>query len=153
MIKYTDSQVVFRELPDLVTLAINISNCQNRCHNCHSKELWEDIGQVLNEDEITSLIKKNDGINAICLMGEGKDWKEVLNLAQFVKNNYPDLKVGIYSGRDNVESEFYEVFDYVKIGRYDEKCGGLDKKTTNQQLFEVKNGVVEDITKKFWEKS
>lgn len=152
MIKYTDSQVVFRELPDLVTLAINISNCQNRCHNCHSKELWGDIGEVLNEDEIMSLIKKNDGINAICFMGEGKDWKEVLNLAQFVKNHYPDLKVGIYSGRDIVEPEFYDVFDYVKIGRYDEKRGGLDKETTNQQLFEIKNGVVEDITRKFWKK-
>ena len=39
MLKYVDSQITFREIPDEITLCINISNCPFRCKGCHSKEL------------------------------------------------------------------------------------------------------------------
>jgi len=39
MLKYTTAQVVFSEIPDEITLAINLSNCPIHCPNCHSKEL------------------------------------------------------------------------------------------------------------------
>lgn len=149
MLKYTDTMVVFSEIPEHITLAINISNCQNRCPKCHSKELWGDIGEFLTEDKITSLIEENDGINAICFMGEGKDWNDVINLAKFVRKKYPKLKIGIYSGRDEVEDVFFNTFDFVKIGRYDEKCGSLNKETTNQRMYEIINGQKNDITYKF----
>ena len=47
MLKYVNSSVVFQEIPDEVTLAINISNCPCHCPGCHSKYLWEDIGLPL----------------------------------------------------------------------------------------------------------
>lgn len=31
MVKYTDIQVTFREIPDEITLCINISGCPNHC--------------------------------------------------------------------------------------------------------------------------
>ena len=45
MIKYkTDTvQVVFEEIPDEVTLAIEITNCPGMCVGCHSPWLRGDI--------------------------------------------------------------------------------------------------------------
>ena len=51
MIKYKDYYVVFEEIPDKITLAVNITNCQNRCIGCHSPELRENIGKELTTDE------------------------------------------------------------------------------------------------------
>ena len=39
MLKYVDTKVVFAEVPDEVTLAINISNCPCHCDGCHSEYL------------------------------------------------------------------------------------------------------------------
>lgn len=39
MLKYVDTAIVFSEIPDEVTLAINISGCPNKCKNCHSQYL------------------------------------------------------------------------------------------------------------------
>ena len=152
MVKYTDTMIVFSEIPEHISLAINISNCQNRCPNCHSKELWGDIGEFLTEEKIMSLIEENDGINAICFMGEGKDWNDIIDLANFVRKKYPNLKIGIYSGRDEVEDIFFNTFDFVKVGRYDEKYGPLNKNTTNQRMYEIIDGKRNDVTYKFWRK-
>ena len=68
---------------------------------------------------------------------------------KYIKHNY-NLKVAIYSGRNNVESDFYEVFDYIKIGEYKEEFGPLNKETTNQRLYEIGADGIKDITYKFW---
>ena len=52
MLKYTTAEVTFREIPDEITLCINISNCPIHCADCHSKELWGDIGTELSFDEL-----------------------------------------------------------------------------------------------------
>lgn len=45
MLKYVNGGVVFQEIPDEVTLSINISNCPCHCPSCHSQYLWKDIGE------------------------------------------------------------------------------------------------------------
>ena len=45
MLKYANFDIVFQEVPEEVTLAINISNCPNQCPGCHSKYLWENKGK------------------------------------------------------------------------------------------------------------
>ena len=44
MLKYVDTKVTFAEVPNEISLCINISNCPCKCHNCHSSYLAEDIG-------------------------------------------------------------------------------------------------------------
>ena len=149
MLKFKDSYIVFEEIPDRVSLAVNITNCQNNCVGCHSPELRLNNGEELTEGIIDKLIKENYGIDCFLFMGEGKDRGRLLELAKYIKHNY-DLKVAIYSGRNNVESDFYEVFDYIKIGEYKEEFGPLNKKTTNQRLYEVGADGIKDITYKFW---
>lgn len=151
MIKYKDCYVVFEEIPDMLSLAINLTNCQNNCIGCHSPELRGDIGNVLTEDVLDKLINDNFGINCVLFMGEGNDKETLIALAKYIKTKY-NLKTAIYSGRNKVEDEFYGVFDYIKIGPYVEKYGPLNSETTNQKFYFVGNDGIEDITYKFWRK-
>lgn len=153
MIKYSDSFVVFEEIPDKVSLALNITNCANNCPGCHSPELALDMGQELTEDTIDRLIKGNAGANCFLFMGEGRDYKRLLELVMYIKEKYPYMAVGVYSGRDEVEDEYYKVFDYVKVGPYKQDLGPLNKRTTNQRLYKMVDGVKTDITERFWKNS
>lgn len=160
MIKFTDYMVTFREVPDEISLCINISNCPNRCLGCHSKELWEDIGEELTDEKLCSLIAKNEGITCVCLMGGDSDPKRVEELCKLVKTNFPGLLTCWYSGkRENSIDLSY--LDYLKLGPYIEQLGGLDRPTTNQRFYAVElsrstdenynpeYGLI-DITDKFW---
>lgn len=151
MIKFVDTEVVFREFPDEVTLAINLSLCPNHCINCHSEYLSQDIGLELTETVLDSLIKENNGITCIGFMGGDNDTKTLLKLISYVKNT-TNLNVGWYSGKDKIDQDILSsnLCDYIKIGHYDEKYGPLDKKMTNQKLYFLSDTGYEDITYKFW---
>ena len=58
MLKYADVKVVFREVPDEIALAINITNCPCHCKGCHSEYLANDFGEVLDEASVDELISK-----------------------------------------------------------------------------------------------
>ena len=152
MIKYDGSYIVFEEIPDKVSLAINITNCQNNCIGCHSPELRQNTGKVLTIEELERLIKENRGINCVVFMGEGNDRITLLDLALYVKIYHKELSVAIYSGRKEVENDFYTIFDYVKVGPYIKEYGPLNTETTNQRLYKVVDGERIDITQLFWRK-
>ena len=98
MLKYVESDVVFQEVPDEITLAINISGCTVRCPDCHSKHLWDDVGHPLTVSVLNNLITKNKGITCVAFMG-GSD--EIFDLAKWIKTN-TDLKVCWYTGRTEI---------------------------------------------------
>ena len=98
--KFVDTAVVFSEIPDEVTLAINISECPIKCPDCHSKYLWENIGKTLDGSSLNSLIKKNEGISCVCLMGGDADVPYVMSLFSYIKKSYPELKTAWYSGQN-----------------------------------------------------
>jgi len=162
MVKYHDAMVVFEEIPNEITLAINITNCPCKCPGCHSKFLWEDIGTELTQDELTELIRKNNGVTCVCFMGGDAMPDEIIDLAKFIKQTHESLKVGWYSGRDNYYKNInFNWFDYIKLGHYDDKFGALNKKTTNQKLYKLTHKKLEDgikridfenITHLFWKK-
>ena len=155
MLKYVDSKVVFAEIPDEITLAINISNCPCHCEECHSPYLAEDIGEPLDLQHLTDLIDSNRGITCVCIMGGDANPSEVDDIAQDIKEYYPELKVGWYSGRDYISKDIdMSNFNYIKYGHYDKDKGPLNSKTTNQVMLEIDviQGKVftKDITAKFW---
>ena len=149
MIKYKDSYIVFEEIPNRVSLALNITNWQNMCVGCHSPELRLNSGIELTEDEIDKLINENYGIDCVVFMGEGKDKESLLKLVTYIKEKH-NILVGVYSGRNEVEEEYFDVFDYVKVGEYKQEYGPLNNKTTNQRLYKIDNGNIENITFLFW---
>ena len=155
MLKYLNTQVTFSEVPDEITLCINITGCKIGCKNCHSSYLAEDIGEPLDLQHLTNLIDSNRGISCVCIMGGDANPSEVDDIAQDIKEYYPELKVAWYSGRQELSKDInLENFDYVKLGPYMKDRGPINCKTTNQVLLEIEvvQGKVftKDITAKFW---
>ena len=151
-LKYLGYSIVFQEVPDEVTLAINISGCPHRCEGCHSKYLWEYEGDYISDD-LDSLIEKYKGlITCVCFMGGDQNQYELVDLLNKVHRH--GLKTALYTGEDSLQHIAFRVLcnlDYCKIGHYDSNRGGLNSPKTNQQML-AWNWTAhkwEDITYKF----
>ena len=142
------TSVVLEEIPDRVTLAVDISNCQGSCVGCHSPFLKLDIGEELTAAKVDALIADNFGVNCFLFLGEGRDPEALLALAAHIRERHPKLEIALYSGRDEVEPAVWETFDDVKVGPFRPECGPLNERTTNQRLYHHR----EDITSRFWRK-
>ena len=150
MLKYVDTKVTFAEVPNEISLCINISNCPCACKGCHSSYLAEDIGNKLNSDSIKELINNNKGITCICFMGGDSNPLEVDALTHFIKINYP-IKTAWYSGRQELSKDInLNNFNFIKLGPYIEDLGPLNSKTTNQKFYKIEEGKLIDITNLFW---
>ena len=155
MLRYCNTDIVFQEYPDEVTLAINISGCPCHCPGCHSPFLWADKGNELTIDSLTSLIEEaGEPITCIGFMGGDADPKTVDNLAFYVKQHYPTLKTGWYTGRTAISPDIHkEYFDYIKVGPYLRHLGALNSPKTNQRMLRrCPDNSFEDITSRFWNK-
>ena len=152
MLKYVDTKVTFAEVPNEISLCINISNCPCACKGCHSSYLAGDIGNELNSNSIKELINNNKGITCICFMGGDSNPSEVDALAQFIKIYFP-IKIAWYSGRQELSKDInLNNFDVIKLGPYIEELGPLNNKTTNQKFYKIEENKLIDITDIFWSK-
>ena len=152
MLKYTDFDIVFQEIPDEVKLAINISNCPCGCAGCLSPQLADDIGDALTASEVDTLLEKyGAAVTCVCLMGGDADPAAVNALAAHIRMK--GKKSAWYSGRaalpDTIDTAH---FDFIKLGPYIAERGGLKSPTTNQRLFRIECGQMHDITDRFWPK-
>ena len=156
MLKYVNTGIVFQEIPDEVTLAINISNCPCRCPGCHSRYLWEDIGEPLDEEALDNFIQQySTDITCIAFMGGDAEPHAVCRLADHLRKNHPQFHVAWYSGRLRIPASIDKSrFDYIKIGPYIRHLGPLNNPTTNQRLYRINSDCTqEDITSRFWKQS
>lgn len=161
MLKYYNYQVTFSEVPDEISLCINITNCPNNCEGCHSPYLREDIGETLTTDILYDLVVKNKGITCICFLGGDSNPEWINFYAKWIKDN-TDLLVAWYSGNTKISDEIeLKNFNYIKIGPYIKILGPLTEVTTNQVFYKVVplreydtrgNQLygLEDITSKFY---
>jgi anaerobic ribonucleoside-triphosphate reductase activating protein len=152
MLRFINYDIVFQEVPDEVTLAINLSNCPNHCKGCHSPYLMEDKGEVLNEETVFDLLGKyGDSITCVCFMGGDAAPSEVERLASFIhKTKKNQIKTAWYSGKEHLpKGGSLSCFNYIKLGRYDEAVGGLDSPRTNQRFYRIEDGEMIDMTKCF----
>ena len=148
MLKYYDCAIVFQEIPDEITLAIEITSCPHRCHNCHSPWLREDIGKNLSATELMRIVNANPDITCVCFMGGDGNHEYIAYLSDVIHNN-TNLKVAMYSGDDCVDDILLESLDYYKVGSYQEDKGPLSSETTNQKLYYIEEGKkLVDITYK-----
>lgn len=150
MLKYIPSltDIVIEEIPDRVTLAVEITNCRGNCPGCHSPFLRKDIGEELTEPAIDKMITDNFGTNCFLFLGEGNDKEALFRLASHIRTAFPGVETALYTGRESVGKEYEEVFDYIKVGPYIESLGPLNSPATNQRLYH--HG--EDITQRFWKR-
>lgn len=157
MLKYRNYAIVFQEVPNEISLGINISGCQHRCPGCHSQYLWEDAGCNL-LDDLDFLIERHiPYISCICFMGGDHDQTELIKACEKVKQR--GLKTCLYTGIDDVRKLDMDLcyrLDYLKLGHYDAEKGPINMPTTNQRfysLYHTRSGIrYRDLTSSFWEK-
>lgn len=171
MLKYVDTAVTLREIPDEITLCINISNCPCHCKGCHSSYLAGDIGEDLDEDSLVDMMLSNKGITCVAFMGGDSSPGYVNWLAGIIRSMYTneldkgswvDVRIAWYSGRQELSPAIeLKNFNYIKLGPYIEELGPLNNPNTNQRFYEVRmsreideNGNpiygLTDITDTFW---
>lgn len=155
MLRFASYNIVFQEIPDEVTLAINITGCPNRCKACHSPHLMEDTGEILNSDVLSVLLDKySHSITCVCFMGGDSDPETVERLSLYVKRiTAKKIKTAWYSGKQQFpDTCSIDSFDYIKLGPYIEEYGGLDSLRTNQRFYIIMDGFVVDATSCFSKK-
>ncbi len=138
MLRLASYDVVFQEVPGEVTLALNISGCPNGCPGCHSPHLRADTGEPLDEELLHCLLDRYGGtVTCVCFMGGDGEPHEVERLAKLAKAlTGGRLKAAWYSGRGRLPEGFDGgCLDYLKLGPYIERLGGLRSPATNQRFY------------------
>ncbi|MDR1112746.1 MAG: anaerobic ribonucleoside-triphosphate reductase activating protein [Bacteroidales bacterium] len=157
MLKYHSHDIVFQEIPGEVTLAINLTNCSNRCKGCHSPHLQENTGEELTENVLSALLSRyGNAVTCVCFMGGDSASEEVMKLAALARTgtmNHPPLKTAWYSGKSAIFDGAQQLFDYIKTGAYIESLGGLNSQLTNQRFYHIENGKITDKTCLFWKRN
>ena len=70
MLKFWNYDIVFAEVPDHTTLAVNLTGCPLRCPGCHSPHLREDVGDPLDHDALAALLARyGSRVTCVALMG------------------------------------------------------------------------------------
>ena len=139
MLKCYSYDIVCQEIPDEISLAVNISCCPNRCPGCHSPWLWSDEGEDMSEDMLSCLIGKySAALTCFCFMGGDAEPFEIMRLARWIRQTWPGIKTAWYSGKESLPEGFdVNVLDYLKLGPYIEALGGLKSSDTNQRLYKI----------------
>lgn len=151
-LRYTHYDIVFQEVPNEVALVFNISGCPYKCKGCHSTYLWDYSGDLL-WDNLDAILKKyiinnhEKLITCVCFMGGDQNIEELEKCLRYIKEEY-GLKTCIYSGNDNMNTfrTVTKYLDYIKIGRYDQRLGGLNNPNTNQRFYKITNEKMNDMT-------
>lgn len=145
-LKYLGCAIALQEVPNEISLVINVSGCPHKCEGCHSQYLWEYGGNILLDDFVELLSKYKDMITCVCFMGGEQNKDELCGYLMFIKSI--GLKTCLYSGCDSIEdlSDLLQYLDWVKIGRYIESLTtdtniqyGIKLATSNQNIY--KKGV------------
>lgn len=133
--KYLEKQIVFREIPQEVSLSYLVTGCPQRCQGCHSSDSWNaHKGQDLNDHTLREdLVHYQRGITCVLFLGGEWDVLTLKRLLIIVKDF--GLKTALYSGSDDIHSELKENLDYLKLGSYQKELGGLESLQTNQVLW------------------
>lgn len=151
MLLLASYDIVFQEVPGEVTLALNLSDCPNRCPDCHSSHLQEAVGEPLDEALLTGLLDRYGvAVSCVCFMGGDGDPGEVARMAALAGAR-TGIKTAWYSGRAEIpEAVDPRIFDYIKLGPYVAARGGLEKEGTNQRFYSVgEDGTLTDMTALF----
>lgn len=142
-----DTNIVFQELPDHISLTFSLTGCGGHCRGCHSPYLQDpNNGIPLTTQIVESLLEKYEGYISAVVFFEGvhseKDLIPILELC-----HSKSLVTAMYTGKESVSDNLKKHLDFLKTGPYIEELGGLSSFNTNQRMVNLNTG--EDITYKF----
>ena len=154
MLKHKGMAVVLQEVPDEISLAINISGCQHRCPGCHSTYLWDDDGESVMVGMGKMIEQYLPYLSCVCFMGGDQDQKELTVLCKIAHAEH--LKTCLYTGYSELSDlikPLLDELDYIKIGPFNQEKGPLSNPDTNQRMYKKnETGRWIDITDRFWTK-
>ena len=141
MLKLYNYDIVCQEIPDEITLALNIACCPYHCDECHSPWLQEEKGEDMTFQKVFDVVGLySTAVTCVCFMGGDADPEYVEKLSNMIRTAYPNLKTGWYSGRLEIPQGMDpKSFNFIKIGPYLKAFGGLKSETTNQRLYRVED--------------
>ena len=129
---------------DKPTYEIHISGCNNRCPGCHNELLQDfEYGEELDLNKfIIKLKQRTKFYEAIAILGGdllSQDFFEAKDFGTQLRVAFPKKELWLFTGEENiylVPAWAKEVFDYIKVGCYDEtrKQDGFPA-SSNQQLL------------------
>ncbi len=141
-LKYLGYSIALQEVPNEISLVINVSGCPHKCEGCHSQYLWEYKGNYISED-FNNILNFYDGmITCVCFMGGEQNVDELESYLKYVKEY--GLKTCLYSGCDSIEeiATLLPYLDWIKVGRYEESLRtdnniqyGIKLATSNQHIY------------------
>lgn len=86
----------------------------------------EVVGDELTSEKIDTLIATHPDITVFGLMGGDSDHNDCIRVAKYVHEKYPQLKVGMYSGREFINLDLAQHLDLYKIGRWITPKGAVE---------------------------
>jgi anaerobic ribonucleoside-triphosphate reductase activating protein len=130
------------------TIEIYISGCGRYCNGCHNPELQNfDYGTLLNTDWLIKYLKEREELFDIISFTGGdllenaeRVFDGFLNewLIKLLQIAFPNKEFWLFTGATQEELPQWtkELFDYIKVGRYDEtlKHDGFPA-SSNQKLL------------------
>lgn len=140
--RFISRQIVFREIPDEISLSYLIAGCRKRCPGCHSSDSWNPMaGKELTREQLETDVRRYRG-RITCVLFMGGEWheKQLVLFLRLARSR--GLKTGLYTGDDMVAKELSAHLDYLKTGSYQRRLGGLDSPETNQRLVHLPTGRV-----------
>lgn len=151
--KVDGPHIVMSELPGRLSMAYQVYGCDVHCPSCHSKYLWDENCNSSYELTIDQMIKDIARYHQVdCVLFLGGEWnKDLIKFLEAAKKE--GKETALYTGRDisEIPDRIKTRVDFLKYGPYIDEFGGLNKKTTNQRMIDMKSG--DDITSKFWRKT
>ena len=123
---------------------------------------WQNPEQLFVAQELINKVKSKccgikvqkygKAVTCVCFMGGDAEPFEVERLAGFLhRQSIALVKVGWYSGKNELpEGLSVQNFEYIKLGPYIEKLGGLKSPDTNQHFYRIYGDEMKDITYRFW---
>lgn len=138
LLRYANYSITFQEVPNEISLVLNITGCTHHCDGCHSDYLAQEFGNYV-DDDLPALLDRYKGmITCVCFMGGDQAIDNLREWLERIKEEY-DLKTCVYSGTDDIDTfdNCLDYLDYLKIGPYRKELGGLDNPNTNQKFYIV----------------
>ena len=139
MLKFTDEQIVFQEVPNEVSLAFTIAGCTLGCKGCHSSYSWRaDQGTALTPAYLQHRLQSYQGLIS-CVLFLGGEWQPEPLLSLLTVCRQAGLHTCLYTGLDDVGSELKQQLTYLKTGRWQPDLGGLNSPHTNQVFTDLRS--------------
>lgn len=91
-IKYESALVTFTEIPDEITLCLNITGCPCHCRDCFEPWLADDTGDQLEAAVLEALIDSHSHISCVCFMGGDRYYNDIAELIGHCRQKFPHLK-------------------------------------------------------------